>query len=292
MREDELDRVCRQGKEAWERLATDQSWTDWIAVGEALLIGRTQAMAEAETNVPAGKGYNQAFSRWLKKYELHKMDSGDRTRLFEVMDNRLEIEKWRGTLGQTLRLKLNHPSTVLRRWKARTQPKKEKDPNKPTLTNVNIKLQEELDASKRENAGLKAHAADLEAARGSAAIAAADGLPVEQLDGLFYTVWNSLVDAGEGKALEPKQAKQRKAALHGFRTAWQNLRKIVEQQASPATKEPKPFFKQKGQTEAEKQIRRQAGLTGSAIWREMNKRSKDKSKKTKAESGGVALNAK
>ena len=240
MREDELDRVCRQGKEAWERLATDQSWTDWVAVGEALLIGRTQAMAEAETNTPTGRGYNVAFGKWLKKYELGGMDSGDRTRLFEVMDNRLEIEKWRGTLDRTHRLKLNHPSTVLRKWKASTQPSKPKDPNKPTLTDANIKLQEELDVSKREIAGLKAHAAELEAARSGAA-PEVEGLPVEQLDALFHTVWSSLVDDGEGKVLEPKQAKQRKAALHGFRTAWQNLRKIVEQQAGeerPATKEP------------------------------------------------------
>jgi hypothetical protein len=247
MREDELDRVCRQGKEAWERLATDQSWTDWVAVGEALLIGRTQAMAEAETNAPTGKGYNVAFGKWLKKYELDAMDSGDRTRLFEVMDNRLEIEKWRATLDRTHRLKLNHPSTVLRRWKASTQPKKPKDPNKPTLTDTNIKLQEELDASNREIASLKARADELEAARTALTpVEQVDALfaahvtahpPVKQLDALFLTIWNSLVDDGEGKTLEPKQAKQRKAALHGFRTAWQNLRKIVEQQAGGVAKD-------------------------------------------------------
>ena len=243
MREDDLDRVCRQGKEAWERLATDQSWTDWVAVGEALLIGRTQAMAEAETNTPTGKGYNIAFGKWLKKYELGGMDSGDRTRLFEVMDNRPAIETWRGTLDRTRRLKLNHPSTVLRKWKASTQPKKPKDPNKPTLADANIKLQEELDASNREIAGLKAHADELEAARGSTAVPEVGELPVKQLDGLFYTVWNSLVDDGEGKALEPKQAKQRKSRPSWFPKAWQNLRKIVEQQAGeprPTTKEPRP----------------------------------------------------
>ena len=59
---DERDRIVRQGT----RLKKDKSWTDWLAVGEALLIGRDIAMYEAGTNrQPAGKGYSSAFSTWL-----------------------------------------------------------------------------------------------------------------------------------------------------------------------------------------------------------------------------------
>jgi hypothetical protein len=40
-----------------------------------------------------------------------------RRRLFEVMDHLPEIEAWRQTLTPRERAGLNHPSTVLRRWK-------------------------------------------------------------------------------------------------------------------------------------------------------------------------------
>ena len=245
MREDELDRVCRQGQEAWKNLQNEQNYNDWIKVGEALQIGRTQAMAEAGVNTPSGKGYNIAFGKWLKKYQLDTMDSGDRTRLFDVMANKVPIEEWRSTLPLPERLKLNHPNSIWRKWKAREQAKKPKDPNKPTLTDVNIQLQEQLDASKREIEGLKAHAAELEAARTTPTVEAA--LPVDQLDALFDAIWNSVLDDGEGKALDPKQAKQRKNALHGFRGAWQKLREIVEQQTvqPEKSKSKKPKTKSK-----------------------------------------------
>ena len=250
MREDELDRVCRQGQEAWKNLQNEQNYNDWIKVGEALQIGRTQAMAEAGVNTPSGKGYNIAFGKWLKKYQLDTMDSGDRTRLFDIMANKVPIEEWRSTLPLTERLKLNHPNSIWRKWKAREQAKKPKDPNKPTLTDVNIQLQEQLDASKREIEGLKAHAAELEAARTTPTVEAA--LPVDQLDALFDAIWNSVLDDGEGKALDPKQAKQRKNALFGFRGAWQKLRGIVEQQAAQLEKAKKPKGPKKPKAKSKK----------------------------------------
>jgi len=246
MREDELDRVCRQGQEAWKNLQNEQNYNDWIKVGEALQIGRTQAMAEAGVNTPSGKGYNIAFGKWLKKYQLDTMDSGDRTRLFDVMANKVPIEEWRAGLTLPERLKLNHPNSIWRKWKVRQQAKKPKDPNKPTLTDVNIQLQEQLDASKREIEGLKAHAAELEAARVTTPTAE-DAVSVHQLDALFDTIWNSVLDDGEGKELDPKQAKQRKSALFGFRGAWQKLREIVQQQTvqPEKSKSKKPKTKSK-----------------------------------------------
>ena len=60
---DEQDRIVRQGTAAWKRLKKDKSWTDWLAVGEALQVGRELAMYQAGTNEPSGKGYSQEFSR-------------------------------------------------------------------------------------------------------------------------------------------------------------------------------------------------------------------------------------
>ena len=44
MREDERDRVARQGTAAWKRLKSSKSWNDWLSVGEALQVGRDWGM--------------------------------------------------------------------------------------------------------------------------------------------------------------------------------------------------------------------------------------------------------
>lgn len=159
MREDERDRVARQGTLAWARLKKGKSWTDWLQVGEALQVGREWAMNQASTNQPEGKAYNVAFGEWLAKYKLDDMDKGDRSRLFAVMDNLPAIDEWRLTLTLTERLKLNHPQAVLRKWKSFVEPEKPKS-DKPTLRDSVIDLSE-------ENERLKAHIAELEAGRGA-----------------------------------------------------------------------------------------------------------------------------
>jgi hypothetical protein len=160
MREDERDRVARQGTQAWQRLKKEKSWIDWLKVGEALQVGREWAMNQAMTNRPEGKAYNIAFGEWLGKYKLDDMDKGDRSRLFTVMENLPQIDQWRQTLTLTERLKLNHPNAVLRKWKAfmRPEARNEQGLPKPTLRDSVVTLSE-------ENAALKAHIAELEAAR-------------------------------------------------------------------------------------------------------------------------------
>ena len=159
--EDERDRACRQGTQAWQRLKKEKSWMDWLKVGEALQVGREWAMNQAGNNRPEGKGYNTAFGEWLAKYKLDHMDKGDRSRLFSVMDNLPSIEGWRQTLTLTERLKLNHPNAVLRKWKAYIEP----EDAKPTLRDSVANLSEDVEAKNRETAALKEHIAELEAAR-------------------------------------------------------------------------------------------------------------------------------
>ena len=115
------DRIGQAGRAAWKRLKAGANWNDWMSVGEALLIGREVAMAEAGTNAPEGKGYILAFNRWLATYELNDIDKSARAKLFTVMAHRSEIEAFRATLSSSDRLKLNHPTTVLRHWQAKTQ---------------------------------------------------------------------------------------------------------------------------------------------------------------------------
>jgi hypothetical protein len=158
MREDERDRVSLLGSEAWKRLKKCKDYNDWLKVGEALLVGREWAMNQAQTNKPEGKGYNLCFSEYLQRYKLDDMDKGDRSRLFKMMDALPQIEIWRRTLALTERLKLNHPNAVLRKFKAAFEVPDPSKPVKPGLRDSVAELSE-------ENMQLKAHIAELEAAR-------------------------------------------------------------------------------------------------------------------------------
>ena len=113
-----IERTICKGREAWERIQNKQRWEDWLAVGKANVVGRAEAMQEARVNTPKGRRYNNAFTPWQYKHGFENLDKGDRCRLFEVMDHLAEIETWRTTLTSRERAGLNHPSSVLRRWKA------------------------------------------------------------------------------------------------------------------------------------------------------------------------------
>jgi hypothetical protein len=160
------DTHIKRGQEAWKRHKNDATWLDWLAIGQALSIGRQDAMAAASTNRPSGSAYNAAFGAWLERHGFHEIDKGDRSRLFDVMDNLPAIEQWRGTLASTLRLRLNHPNSVLRKWKAETVVKPPKEP-KPTLRDSVANISEENAVKDQRIAELEARVEEAEAARDS-----------------------------------------------------------------------------------------------------------------------------
>jgi hypothetical protein len=159
--ETDRDRIMRQGREALKMLDKDKNWTWWRTVGEALITLRHEAMDEAMTNRIEGGAYNRAFGRKLREERL-EFDGGDRKRLFDCMDNLPAIEAWRATLSLTERRKLNHPSTVWRKWQATT-----KVPE-PRPTPAGADARPSLAALEEELAQARAHIADLEASRGEA----------------------------------------------------------------------------------------------------------------------------
>jgi len=112
--------IIRAGQEAWQRLRSHATWQDWKQVGKAHVAGRGTAMREAHVNEPSGHRYKEAFGSWQKQCGFEALDKGDRARLFEVMDHLAEIEAWLATLAATERMRLNHPTTVLRKWKKST----------------------------------------------------------------------------------------------------------------------------------------------------------------------------
>jgi hypothetical protein len=140
------DIAVRQGQEAWHRVRNHSTWQDWKQVGKAHVVGRTTALHDGNSNKPSGRRYNDAFHAWATKFGFD-LDKGDRARLFNVMDHLVEIETWLTTLKPAERLRLNHPSSVWRRWKKATVVV---DPNKPAKVSAVKELKEENARMKRE----------------------------------------------------------------------------------------------------------------------------------------------
>ena len=140
------------GREAWERLKKDHTWEDWMLAGEALIVGRSECLNAANTNSVDDKRYRDEFSRWRKANGFDDIDKAARSWLFKCMENRAEIEAWRASLPLCERLKVNHPQSVLRKWKAAiSKEKTERPPAKAGLRDENMRLQEALDAERAKN---------------------------------------------------------------------------------------------------------------------------------------------
>jgi hypothetical protein len=108
--------AINHGREAWGRLKHDQTFEDWLLVGQALEIGRGWARRRA--NAPSGRGFNEAFSGWLTDNGFAEIDKGTRSRLADIIEHRAEIEAWRQKLSLRERLRKNHPNSVWRGWEA------------------------------------------------------------------------------------------------------------------------------------------------------------------------------
>jgi hypothetical protein len=143
--------LVRRGREAWISLRSDPSWEKWVVIGRALEAGKAAVMRELGTNLPSGRRWNEAFGAWLKETEFDQINKATRSYLQTCLDNLPAIEAWRQTIGLGLRLQLSHPYTVLRRWRASRQSAiagTSPSNARASLREVNMRLQEELDALK------------------------------------------------------------------------------------------------------------------------------------------------
>jgi hypothetical protein len=105
--------------EADDRIKRGAHWEDWCFVADGFAVGRAKAMRRAGTNQPVGSAYNRAFADWMAERPWAKnTDKATRNHLFWAADHRSEIEAWRATLSQTERDRMNHPTTLRRKWDA------------------------------------------------------------------------------------------------------------------------------------------------------------------------------
>src|SRR5262249_4575059 len=111
----EVSEIIRLGQDAMARKR--RAWDDWMLIAEALAAGRAEVMRDVHTNQPTGRRYERAMSEWLIKNGFKEVDKGARCRLLECLQHRDEIERWRALLTDAERFRVNHPDTVLRKWK-------------------------------------------------------------------------------------------------------------------------------------------------------------------------------
>jgi hypothetical protein len=113
-----INEKVRVGQEAMARKR--RGWADWIAIGEALQVGRAEVMRDVHTNQPVGRRYEKAMAEWLVANGFKEIDKGVRSRLLECLQHRTEIDQWLSRLTGSERFRFNHPNTVLKRWKGST----------------------------------------------------------------------------------------------------------------------------------------------------------------------------
>jgi hypothetical protein len=110
--------IVRLGQEAMARKR--RVYDDWLAIAEALEVSRTDVMRALHTNQAHGRRYEKAMGEWLIANGFREINKSTRSRLLECLKHKVEIQAWRSRLTDAERFKVNHPDTVLRKWKAAT----------------------------------------------------------------------------------------------------------------------------------------------------------------------------
>jgi hypothetical protein len=138
--------VYNRGRAAMRHLTKDKNFQWWVDYGQAIVSARAEAMRMAGTNQPVGKGYNLYHALVMKRERLIDEkrtppfpDANTRKDAVALVDNlnhpvdarRLKgVLAWRATLESNDRARVNHPTAIMRRWKAETEPQVDKQARK------------------------------------------------------------------------------------------------------------------------------------------------------------------
>lgn len=153
----DLRAVFNDGAKAYVGLLTDENWQSWLRVGHALAAAHE--LAAEVTGASSGKGFNTFMKTWYGLYpHLANIDKSTRSHTTRCWLEREEINKWRDTLGESERLRLNHPRVVYAAYQKKTvsglNAKREKEPSPYAKLSASvIKLEEENDRLKKQLRG-------------------------------------------------------------------------------------------------------------------------------------------
>jgi hypothetical protein len=110
-------RIVRQGQEALETVGRAASFSSWLCIGKALLVGKKIAARKAGNDW--GQTYSKIFSAWIKAHHFDRIAAPTRSVAIELAENAEHIVAWRDALPAAQRRRLVHPLSVTRRWRQR-----------------------------------------------------------------------------------------------------------------------------------------------------------------------------
>jgi hypothetical protein len=163
----------RKAREAHAELksAPKRDWPNWWKLAGGIGAARDEAMRLAAKNAPEGKGYAIHFAAVLKRERLSEsdgIDSSTRRDLFRMLKHRVEIEAWLESLDPAQRMKINHPTALIRKWRKTPEGRAAMPPRPSNATrrvgNAELRrqleqkderikeLEQERDQAKRESA--------------------------------------------------------------------------------------------------------------------------------------------
>jgi hypothetical protein len=144
------------GREAWTELNRHEHFGQWLAVADALVAIREEAMEQAgNTNRPQGPPYRKAFKSIIEQRETWAITINEtvRTHCYWLVDNLPAVQRWRETLTFEQRDKWNHPTVVKRNYDRLMVVKEQTEQAAPNarvgLQDQVIRLQEENDMLRR-----------------------------------------------------------------------------------------------------------------------------------------------
>jgi hypothetical protein len=164
-----VDELAKKGSAALKRImkSTTRVFNDWWDVADGIEALQVEAMniagiSPGSNRPPAGAAYSSAMGQLLQQYGYNDLTAEERSLVMKMQRNKSAIVAWHQTLPDDEKRRTNHPKSVFRKWQGDNKPPKPEGERKPSKK---AELEAELAKAQDENHDLKAHIAELEAAR-------------------------------------------------------------------------------------------------------------------------------
>ncbi|WP_315775111.1 MULTISPECIES: hypothetical protein [unclassified Bradyrhizobium] len=115
--------IVSAGRAALERInaGTKRLFEDYLAVGDALLVGRSQCLKLAGSNSLQTPAYRAHWRQWLNANGFN-METHERLSAIWIAEHKAEVVRWRDELSEAAKRHCNHPNVIVAHMKAGTEP--------------------------------------------------------------------------------------------------------------------------------------------------------------------------
>jgi hypothetical protein len=108
--------ILTKARDAGQRPIKERTWQDWVDIGQALALGRAEALQASGAIRPRGAGYNKIYSAWLKNEGFDRHHFTVRYYALKIIEILPELETWLKTLSPEERSQLVDPYAVFRAY--------------------------------------------------------------------------------------------------------------------------------------------------------------------------------